>query len=138
MRRVWKVGNDQTLNPIFEYWERCKFQIYGPIQECNNIVGYVASVTDDSGKHFMLQLKTSAALGDMGVGEARGSEACYLFQLDADYVFTVFVAEGLRNYSHRLFQEFKSGLLSEEIDSLLAQIPGLSGPVLDGGTASFF
>ncbi|MEJ7694234.1 hypothetical protein [Daejeonella sp.] len=117
--RLSKVGNSKPWNAVFNSSEDLTIRILGPIASAEDHISFVFELNKSSHKNReTLILRTSTDMMPFGIGHAKEDKDLYLFKVNAEYKFDIYVADTAGTDKSILFQMFIDGSLDDEIREL--------------------
>lgn len=122
MKRQLKVGSNDLLNLVFEYFESIQVRKIGPIDNANGYIAYSVEGKGSFLEYGPIIFQTS--LQSVGYGLVRSSKKddAILFRRLKDGVFEVYVFKGRYTSSILLLQMLKDGVFNYEIEKIKARI----------------
>jgi hypothetical protein len=121
---LFRYLNDGPMNYVFEAPHDCKIHMLGPVESINGYIGYALKYTDFESVSGVVMLHTSTDLLPWGVGRSDQSDGAYLFRMDAENVFEVFIFPGKADQAYQQLMMLKDGLggIRDQIDAVIEDV----------------
>jgi hypothetical protein len=115
---IFKVGNIQELNDLFDSDRVVKLKKVGPVEEMNEYIVCPLEYTV-AGIQKRLVFETTTFLHPYGIIRIIDNQNdCFLFRVVEDHTYEIFISKGNYSQSAQLFSMFVEGLLNDDIDEI--------------------
>jgi len=122
LERLSKVGNNDLLNLVFEYFDAIDVFKLGPIENANGYMAYSVKGKGPVLEYGPIIFETSVQSQGFGLVRSLKKDDAILFRRLKDGVFEVYVFNGRYTSSILLLQMFKDGVFNYEIEKIKARI----------------
>lgn len=122
LKRLSKVGNNDLLNVVFEYFDTVNVFKLGPIENANGYMAYSIKGAGPVLEYGPIIFATSVQSGGYGSVKSLKKDDAILFRRLRDGVFEVYVFKGRYTSSILLLQMLKDGVFNYEIEKIKAKI----------------
>ena len=118
IKPLCKVGNSLLLNLVFLLHKELKVCLTEPIAEMFGYHSLNISIDEAGRNSRKLMLQIFPDLLPFGVVKASEGNDCMVYSMNGDSEIEIFVSQGNVSHTAQIFQMFKDGALSEEIEAI--------------------
>jgi hypothetical protein len=122
IERMFKVGNNDIFNMMFENAEIVEITKLGPIKSINNYLAYTIKSLGKSILPNPVIFETSTLLQDCGIVKTSKKGDSILFKLSNPGIFEVYIFNGKYSSQLLLLQMLKDGSLDDAINLIKSRI----------------
>lgn len=122
IERMFKVGNNDIFNMMFENAETLQISKLGPIESINNYVAYTIKSLGKSMVPNPVIFETSPLLHDCGIVKTLKKGDAILFKILNPRIFEVYIFDGKYSSQVLLLQMLKDGSLDDAIELIKSRI----------------